>query len=228
MITKAQRTSPDEWRKILFVVYDSLIEAQASDVMLFGSQLMSVYTKRAFASKDLDLIVGGIGMRSLNRVTSDLGKFLQSQQLPTFDYQVTQYEGREYPVSHIYLKPLGKKPFVVELFHTFLGHEIRKLTPYIIFRKVWGREFEVLTLEGVIATRLAFRPPERITPFNARRLNRLIEQNQRKINWAEVREFINYFGLQKIVAENLVELKKSHNIVVGPASKDLRSLGVNC
>jgi hypothetical protein len=219
MIPRAQRTSPSAWRKILFVVHGSLMDSHASDIILFGSQAMSVYMKRALASKDLDLIVTGIGMTSLSDITESLRKFSRSEQLPTYDYGVTQYEGREYPVSHVYFKPKDKKPFVIELFHTFLGYEVRRLTPYVTFRECWGKNFQVPTLEAVIGTRIAFRPPERITVFNARRINRLVKENRRHIDWMMVKEFIHDFQLQKIVSDNLAELKKRHNISILDSSK---------
>ncbi|MDG6940200.1 MAG: hypothetical protein JRN39_07355, partial [Nitrososphaerota archaeon] len=48
------------WIDTLGQITPVLSKSDANDVILFGSQAMSVYTERALASKDLDLVVPGI------------------------------------------------------------------------------------------------------------------------------------------------------------------------
>ncbi len=52
--------------------YTDLSKSDANDVSLFGSQAMSVYTKRALASKDIDLIVPMITLRILEVLCDEL------------------------------------------------------------------------------------------------------------------------------------------------------------
>ena len=146
--------------------------SEANDVILFGSQALSVYARRSLASKDLDLIVPGITIGILEACRTELAKI--SERRPEYDFHVGEYLGRRYPVAHIYVKHSSGYPLVVEFFQTFLGYETTKLTPFITFKEKWGLPVQVLTPEAIIGTRLAFRPPERITPFNAARLSRFI------------------------------------------------------
>jgi len=55
---------------------------------------MSVYTKRALASKDLDLIVPGITIRVLEECCTELAKVAERR--PDYDFHVGQYLGRRY------------------------------------------------------------------------------------------------------------------------------------
>jgi hypothetical protein len=65
-----------------------------------------------------------------------------------------------------------------------------RLTPFLTFKEKWGQWLQVPSSEAIIGTRLAFRPPERITPFNASRLNRFI-QTLGTVDWTEVNAFID-------------------------------------
>jgi hypothetical protein len=193
-----------------------LSKSEANDVILFGSQAMSVYTERALASKDLDLIVPGITIRALEECCTELARVAERR--PDYDFHVGEYLGRRYPVAHIYLRHNSGYPLVVELFQTFLGHESTRLTPFITFKERWGMQVQVLTPEAIIGTRLSFRPPERITPFNAIRLSRFIRAIGKDIDWSRVNSFIDSFGLRKLATENIAELRSKRISIPGSSN----------
>lgn len=190
-----------------------LSKSDANDVILFGSQAMSVYTKRALASKDLDLIVPGITLSILEECCDELAK--AAERRPNYDFAVGEYLGRRYPVGHIYLRHNSGYPLVVEFFQTFLGYESRMLTHFLTFKEKWGMRAQVLTPEAIIGARLSFRPPERITPFNAMRLSRFIRTMGRRIDWSKVNSFIDAFGLRDVAKENIAELSSKHISIPG-------------
>ncbi|MGI0069318.1 MAG: hypothetical protein ACREAN_03570, partial [Nitrosopumilaceae archaeon] len=127
--------------------------------------------------------------------------------------------GRRNPVFSISLRAQSEKPFVVELFQTYLGFPITRLTPYATFVRRWKNDFQTLTIEAVIATRLAFRPPERITPLNADRLNRFIDSVARKVDWSKVDAFVKDFQLEQSIEENLKQLQERHNLKIKDSGK---------
>lgn len=194
------------------MAYDSLLKGGSSDVLVFGSQAMSLYMKRALSSKDLDLIASGVTLRRIEKVAQSLEEY--TGQRPKYSYFVGSYEGRKYPVFSIYLQRVGEKPFVIEVFETYLGYELRRLTPYVTFVKRGDHSFQTLCLEAIIATRLAFRPPERITAFNARRLNNFIEGNRQNIDWRLVNKFAHDFKIENVIRENLTVLLKKNNLKI--------------
>jgi len=201
------------WIDILRRITPVLSESDANDVILFGSQALSVYSERALASKDLDLIVPGITIRILEELCDELAKAVGKR--PVYDFTVGEYVGRRYPVGHIYLRHSSGYPLVVEFFQTFLGFESRRLTPFLTFKRKWGMRVQVLTPEAIIGARLSFRPPERITPLNAMRLSRFIKTLGKSIDWPMVNSFIDTFGLRNMVRENMEELGSKHISIVG-------------
>ena len=212
MRLSAPRPPARVWIEVLRKIVPVLDEARVHDVILFGSQSMSVYMQRALASKDLDLIAPGVAINSLEKLADALAEM--SSQRPTYDQYVGEYLGRRYPVSHIYLKHKDGFPFVLEFFDTFLGYPATKLAPFLSIKDKWGLSLQVPTPEAIIATRLAFRPPERITPTNAMRLNRFIRRT-RKVDWSEVNAFIEEFKLRSLVLENIDALRSKHISITG-------------
>jgi len=93
-----------------------------------------------------------------------------------------------------------------------------KLTPFITFKERWGMHVQVLTPEAIIGTRLSFRAPERITPFNAIRLSRFIRTIGKDIDWSKVNSFIDTFGLREIAIENMEELRSKHISIPGSSN----------
>ena len=203
------------WIDVLRRITPVLTESHVTDMILFGSQAMSAYMERALASKDIDLIAPGIRPNTLEKTRDELRQI--ATQTPTYDHLVGEYAGRAYPVSHIYLKHMSGYPFVIEFFENFLGYESKRLNPFLTLKNKWGLQLQVPLPEAVIATRLAFRPPERVSPFNATRLNRFIK-HIRHVDWRLVNAIIDAFELRTVVAENLAELR-AKRIPINGASK---------
>lgn len=171
--------------------------------------------ERALRSKDIDLIAPAATINTLEKLCDELT--LMANQRPSYDYQVGEYLGRRYPIGHIYIKHKSGFPFVLEFFENFLGYKSTMLTPFLRFKEKWGLFLQVPSPEAIIATRLAFRPPERITPTNASRLNRFIRKIGR-VDWSEVNAFIDAFELRTIITENLAALR-SKQISISGSSK---------
>jgi hypothetical protein len=168
--------------------------------------------ERALSSKDIDLIAPAVTINTLERLSDELTQVAEKK--PAYDYLVEEYSGRRYPVGHIYLKHKKGFPFVLEFFQNFLGYESTRLTPFLTFKEKWGLWLQVPSPEAIIATRLAFRPPERITPFNASRLNRFIRKVG-KVDWSEVNAFIDAFELRTTIRENLAALSSKQISITG-------------
>jgi hypothetical protein len=207
--------------ELLQKITSVLAESDANDVILFGSQAVSVYMQRALASKDIDLIVPGITISVLEKLCDKLTQIRGKR--PAYDYLVGEYLGRRYPIGHIYLKHESGFPFVVEFFQNFLGYESSRLTPFLTIKEKWGLWLQVPSPEAIIGIRLAFRPPERISPFNASRLNRFI-RTVRTVDWSEVNAFIDTFGLRTIITENLAELSSKQISITGSSRINLMIL----
>jgi predicted nucleotidyltransferase len=203
------------WIDVLRRITPILIESHVTDMVLFGSQAMSAYMERALASKDIDLIAPGMTPNTLEKTRDELRQI--AVQTPTYDHLVSEYAGRRYPVSHIYLRHMSGFPFVIEFFENFLGYESKRLNPFLTLKNKWSLDLQVPQPEAIIATRLAFRPPERISQLNASRLNRFI-RHIRHVDWSIVNAFIEAFELRTVVKENLAALK-AKKISINGASK---------
>lgn len=211
MTARGDRAAAKLWISALRRVNSALSSTSANDVTVFGSQAMSAYLPRALPSKDLDLIVPGVTLGALRKVRDSLAEGASGT--PAYDFAVHDYEGRDYPVGHVYLRYPDGTPLVVELFTTFLGFDPRRLTPYLTFRERWGERLQVPVPSAVVAMRLSFRPPERITPFNAARLTRFLKAV--RVDWGAVNEFLDSFGLRETAAENLKALRSKRIRVPG-------------
>jgi len=209
---KTQRPPAKIWIDVLRKSTPVLAECNVNDVILFGSQAMSVYMERALASKDLDLIAPAVTVNTLEKLCDELTQIAEKR--PAYDYLVEEYSGRRYPVGHIYLKHKSGFPFVLEFFQNFLGYESTRLTSFLTLKEKWGLWLQVPSPEAIIGTRLAFRPPERITQSNAVRLNRFIRTLGR-VDWSEVNAFIDAFELRTIIRENLAALSSKQITITG-------------
>ena len=118
----------------------------------------------------------------------------------------------------MYLNEKDEKPFAIELFQTYNGHDLRELTPYARHVTRWKHELQTLSVEAIIGTRLAFRPPDRISSFNAERLNRFISSVRDKVDWSQVDKFARKFKLEHRIIENLNFLRQ-RGIEIIDASK---------
>jgi hypothetical protein len=201
------RTSVASWNRILIPTYKELIGLGAGGVWVYGSQAMSLYMKRPFASRDLDFLVSGLTLDMVRAVCKTLAP-LSGQRAPYFDFKNPEHDGKPNPVFGIYLNAQDEKPFALELFQTYNAQNIRELTPYAEFVSRWKSEFQTLSVEAIIGTRLGFRPPERITPFNAQRLNLFIKTVRDRIVWSKVEEFAKKFHLEERINENLIHLRR--------------------
>ncbi len=219
MRMRSRRPPAEIWIDVLKKITPVLARCDVNDVILFGSQAMSVYMERALASKDIDLIAPAATINTLAKLCDELAQM--ASQRPSYDYLVGEYLGRRYPVGHIYIKHKSGFPFVLEFFENFLGYNSTRLTPFLRFKERWGLFLQVPSPEAIIATRLAFRPPQRITPSNASRLNRFIRKI-RKVDWFEVNAFIDAFELRTIITENLAALR-SKQISISGSSKIART-----
>jgi hypothetical protein len=204
------------------LTYNDLLRLGASDVWVFGSQAMSLHmAKRALASKDLDLLASSLTIRMIEKLCNDLAPFSEGRP-PNYLFQSPMRDGRRQPFFSVSLAPLRERPFIIEIFQTYDGYDLSKLTPYASYVTRWNQEFQTLSIEAIIGTRLAFRPPERISKFNADRLNRFIRSIRNKINWNKVENFSREFQLQQRIIENLKDLKRRRISIVD--SQKLRFL----
>ena len=73
------RTAPRDWLLVLKTAYPFLVNLGIRDLLLFGSQALSVYLKSPLRSKDLDFVSSQIGPRHLEA----LRKHLESSGLET-------------------------------------------------------------------------------------------------------------------------------------------------
>lgn len=209
MKMRTPRTPAKVWIEALKKIIPILADCNVNDVILFGSQAMSAHM---LASKDMDLIAPGVTINTLERLSNELVQVATRK--PVYNHQVDDYEGRRYPVGHIYVKHKSGYPFVIELFETFMGYRATRLAPFLTFKEKWSLWLGAPTPEAIIGIRLAFRPPERITPTNAMRLNRFI-RNIRRVDWSEVNTFIDTFNLRPLVLENLETLRSTHISITG-------------
>jgi hypothetical protein len=169
---------------------------------------MSLHMKtRPLASKDLDFIATGVTILMINQLCETLRKY-SSGRPPDYEYRNTTYETRHYPFFSISIRDQKQGPFVIELFQTFRGYDVKKLTPYATFITRWDNTFQTLSIEGIIGTRLAFRRPEGISAFNARRLNNFIRSFRKEIDWKIVGAFVRDFQLEQTIRENLSDLHR--------------------
>jgi hypothetical protein len=216
-VYKETRSSVARWSSILIATYAELVRLGAGDVWVYGSQAMSLHMTRPLASKDLDLLVSGMKMGIVRELCKFLAPF-SSEREPYFNFQSPVHEGKQNPVFSVYLGGPNEKPFAIELFQTYNGHELKELAPYAVHMNRWKTEFQTLSIEAIIATRLSFRPPDRISSFNAQRLNRFIRATRDKVDWSIVSEFAKRFQLERRIIENLIVLRQ-HGIEIIDASK---------
>lgn len=86
------------------------------------------------------------------------------------------------------------------------------LLPYAEPTRRWNLDFWSPTREAVVVLRLAFRPPEGITRFNATRLNSFIQANRRSLNFKQVTNIIKEWGIENWVENNLIQLYQRNRV----------------
>ena len=208
---KEIRAPPKEWIAILSATYSFLRGTKSiGDLVLFGSQALSLYMKTPLRSKDLDLLSTQVGLPIMEELSSKLSR-LQDVESRSTTVQTKMFDIRKARTYAIELRVSGK-PFFVELFDAILdGRPTFLLDPYVTLKKRWGFEIWVPEREAVVALRLAFRQPEGISRFNATRLNSFIEENK-CIRFNRVTAILENWAITSWVEKNLVDLYKLHRL----------------
>ena len=208
------RAPARDWLKVLKASYPFLRQQGIGDLLLYGSQAMSAYTKTPLRSKDLDLVSSQMGPQHhqalRDRLTHD----------PTFQVQsstvqfkpLTSGEMKTYSVE----LRLSGRPFFLEIFDKVLdGKPPSFLTPHAQTTTKWGLNLWVPSPNAVVALRLSFRQPEGITPLNCNRLNAFIRTLRRKIQFKTVGQMIAQWGMEQVVTANLDQLHRRRLRILG-------------
>ena len=205
------RAAPKEWIALLRATYEFFWEQKIGDLVLYGSQAMSVYMKTPLRSKDLDLLSSQVSLRQMETLADKLSE-IKGVEHRTTSAQTRTFEDRKMTTYAIELR-VNSKPFFLEIFDKVLdGRSPSILQPYVAPRKRWDLDFWSPTREAIVALRLAFRQPEGITRLNAIRLNRFIRENHRSLRLKLVRSIIQEWGIEDWVEKNLVDLHNRNRI----------------
>ncbi len=136
--------APSEWIPILKKSYQRLRQMGVGDLVVYGSQSLSLFLQTPLSSKNVDLA----GSATLEHVV-DLAKHLS----PEERFEVRRV-GRGY-VYVVYAKTSAQRPIAVEIFtHTPLGapSEIPDCVEEV---ERWGSSFWTITPQAYIACKLA-------------------------------------------------------------------------
>ena len=205
------RAAPKEWIPLLRVAYSFLRRQGIGDLLLYGSQAMSVYMKNPMRSKDLDLLSSQVSLRQMETLADKLSE-INEVQYKTTTAQTRKFNDRKMTTYAIELRVSGK-PFFVEVFDRILdGRPLSILQPYVVPTKRWTIDFWSPTREAIVALRLAFRQPEGITRLNAMRLNSLIQENRRSLDFEQVAKIVKDWGIENWVENNLTQLYRRNRI----------------
>ncbi len=209
---KEIRAPPKEWVKILLVAYPFLREKKSiGDLVLFGSQALSIYMRSPLRSKDLDLLSAQVSYRHMEELSSQLSQ-LENVESRSITAQTKVFGPRKMRTYAIELRIAGK-PFFVELFDSILnGKPTTLLAPYLALEKRWGLEIWVPEPEAILALRLAFRLPEGISRFNATRLNSFIHENRRSMRFNRVASILKDWKIEGWVEKNLIDLYRRNKL----------------
>jgi len=206
------RAPPRDWVKVLRVAYPYLQSREnVSDLVLFGSQALSVYMKSPLRSKDLDLLSGQVGPRQVEGLSEELAE-LENVEIRTSTVQTRMLGSAKMTTYTIELRIKGK-PFFVELFdHILNGQPPSALQPYVQSVKRWNLEIWVPDVEATMALRLSFRQPEGISRFNATRLNRFVQENRKLLRFDRVASILENWKMETLVEKNLIDLHRRNNL----------------
>lgn len=208
---KEIRAAPREWMALLRVAYSFLKGEGIGDLVLYGSQAMSVYMKNPLRSKDLDLLSTQVSFRQVEALADKLSEIREIQYRAT-TAQTRRFEDRKMTTYSIELRVNGK-PFFVEVFDRILdGRSPSILQPYVEPVNRWALDFWSPTREAIVALRLAFRQPEGITRLNATRLNRFIRENRRSLDFKQVATIVKEWRIENWVESNLVQLYRRNRV----------------
>ncbi|MBO3802847.1 MAG: hypothetical protein JTT11_03070 [Candidatus Brockarchaeota archaeon] len=204
------RAPPALWIPVLRESYAFLRGSGIGDLLLYGSQAMSVYMRYPLRSKDIDLVSTQMRPPLLDELTKRLAVF--SDEVPKNAVMARVAERGLARTYSIYLWTRGY-PLIVEIFDTILGGKDPKvLRAHIRPVSKWNMDFYAPTPEAIVALRLSFSPPERISRLNAVRLNRFIKAKERQLNYKEILGMVEEWGTLELVRDNLKELYKRHKM----------------
>ena len=205
------RAAPKEWIALLRAAYSFLVEQGIGDLLLYGSQAMSVYMTNPLRSKDLDLLSSQVSFRQMEALADKLSE-IKEVQYKTTTAQTRRFEDRKMTTYAIELRVSGK-PFFVEVFDRILdGRPPLILQPYVEPKRRWELDFWSPAREAIVALRLAFRQPEGITRLNATRLNSFIHKNRRSLDFEQVAMIVNEWGIENWVENNLIQLYRRNRV----------------
>jgi hypothetical protein len=198
------------WIPVLRESYTFLRGCGVGDLLLYGSQAMSVYMRYPFRSKDIDLVSNQMRPPLLDELTKRLSRFSETTPRNAVMTRVTDTGlARTYSV---YLRIKGY-PLIMEIFDTILaGRDPKILQPYIRSVHRWDMNIFTPNPEAIVALRLSFSPPERISRLNAIRLNRFIKAREHKLNYKGIRKIIEEWGTRELIGDNLKELYGRHKM----------------
>ena len=204
------RVPPTEWIKILGVAYPTLRE-RAGDLVLFGSQALSIYMRSPLRSKDLDLLSAQVGPSQIEKLSAELAK-LKNVEFRSTSAQTRMFDSRRMTTYAIELR-IKERPFFVEVFDRILdGQALGILEAYVEPVERWELGLWAPNREATVALRLAFRRPEGISRFNGMRLNSFMRENQRSIRFGRLRSILKTWNIEKWVENNLIDLYRRHKL----------------
>lgn len=206
------RAPPKEWVEVLRAAYPFLRQGTSiGDLVLFGSQALSIYMKNPLRSKDLDLLSAQVSLHQLEGLSSELSK-LKGVESRSTTVQTKMLGVGRMTTYAVELRVAGK-PFFIELFDSILdGRPISILAPYLTLIKRWGIEIWVPEREAILALRMAFRRPEGISRLNALRLNGFMRENQDSLRFNRLASILKKWQIERWVEMNLTDLYKRNKI----------------
>jgi len=205
------RTAPRNWVRLLQIAYRFLREQEVGDLLLYGSQAMSLYMRSPLRSKDLDLLSNQVGPARMEALAEKLAE-IEHVDYRTTTVQTRRFDDRKIVTYAIELRVSGR-PFFVELFDSVLdARPLSILEPYIESIEHWGLEVWSTNREATLALRLAFRQPEGISRLNATRINSFIRENLRSLDFAHVASILKDWGVENWVERNLVQLYRRNRL----------------
>ena len=205
------RAAPRSWRLVLNAAYPFLAERGVGDLLVFGSQALSVYIKSPLRSKDLDLVSAQVGPEHQDALSTHLSQ-VKGLEVRSSTVQSRPLERGTLKTYTIELR-IDSKPFFLEIFDKILnGQEPLVLAPHVQRIRKWNLDLWVPSLNATIALRLAFRQPEGISPLNSRRLETLLQENWKKIDLSKVKKIVHEWGMSDLVKSNLRPLRRRGKI----------------
>jgi hypothetical protein len=211
------RVPPREWVKILQVAYP-LLHDNAGDLVVFGSQALSIHMKNPLRSKDLDFLSTQVGPQQMEQLSTKLSN-LKNIEVRSNSVQSRMFDQRKMTTYTIELR-ISNRPFLIELFDRILdGQAPSILQPYVELVKRWGLKVWAPDREAAVALRMAFRRPEGISRFNATRLNAFIEENRHSIRFRRVSSILKSWKIEEWVEKNLIDLYHRNTLRITGDSK---------